>query len=274
LLGWVVANAVSSRFIAEVRREGHLWRQEHARGKPLAPLECVEPASTTGTSITFWPDPEIFTSGSDFSFTILRERLSDLAYLMPGICLRLRDERTSPALESTFCTRDGLAGMLEQRSRGLVAVHPTIVQGKATSRQGTLEIALAWFRSEKERWCTFANTEVTAQGGTHLSGLREGVTRAVRLVLRSRQGGGEGGSLPNGEDMRHGLFSAVAVQLEEPMFSGATRDRLHNPEVQAPVAALTRRTVETFLRDHPDEAEAIFAHILDPCSVDPKTGMP
>jgi DNA gyrase subunit B len=270
----VVANALSHRLVVEVRRDGHLWRQEYARGKPVCPLECVEPASTTGTSITFWPDPDLFTSGCDFSYLHLGERLSDLAYLMPQICFRLRDERTSPALEETFCTQDGLAGMLKQRSRGLVPVHPTIVHGKTTVRQGRLEFALAWFRSDIERWHTCANTYVTPQGGAHLTALREGVTRTVRAVLRPRQGAGGGGSLPDGEDIRRGLFSAVSVQIEEPMFSGSTRDRLNNPEVRAPVTALTRRALEAFLRDHPDEAEAIVAHILDPQPVDLKTGMP
>ena len=254
-------NALSRRLVVEVQRDGFLWRQVYERGQPSTALESVRPVTTTGTTITFWPDPDIFRDDRAFSYPEIRDRLRDLAWLTPEVRFTIRDDRVSPALEETFYSEDGLAGMLAYSSNGEKAVHPTIVHGQASIAKCDIQIALAWFNRGGESRA-FTNNYHTSHGGTHLDGLRTGITRAITTIRQNRPVAPTGKAVLKGEDIRDGLFSFVAVNLPEPQFNSAMRVRLNNLEVEGQVAALTRQTLEAFFRDHPDEAEAILAHIL------------
>jgi DNA gyrase subunit B len=268
------ANALSRRCVVEVRRDGWLWRQEYERGRPLAPLVAVRPAAATGTSISFWPDPDIFEQECAFSYPLIRDRLHELACLNPGLFLDIRDERSDPPLEESFCSPDGLVDLLRHRTLGLVAVHPTVAFGEAKTKEGEFGVAFAWFRRQEEGFFAFANGILTPQGGSHLTGFRHGMTRTGRRLLPKNPRWSRRRGAPNGEVIRLGLFAVVAVRLEDPMFSGALRGTLNNVQVEWPMRSLTSEVFDSFFRDHPDEADAIVEHLRDSLLVDPKTGMP
>jgi DNA gyrase subunit B len=269
-VGCQTVNALSRRLVVEVQRDGHLWRQEYQRGNPLATLARVRPTTATGTSITFWPDEAIFKETRAFSYLTFRERFRDLAWLLPELSFKLRDERVEPVLEEMFCTRDGVAGMLREKTRGLTLIHPTVVHGRSNGPV-QIEIAFGWYSCAEEGGWTFANTRPTTLRGRHLGSFRQAVLSSIRGFIR-QQPSKFGWGIPKGEAVRRGLYSVIAVLLDDPQFGGSLRDHLNNPEVIQPVGRLTRQALARFFSEHPDEAAAILAHIRDPQLVDRKTG--
>jgi DNA gyrase subunit B len=266
----IMLAALSCRLVVEVQAEGGLWRQEFSRGVPVTPLSLVRPDGGTGTTLTFWPDPEIFKSDRSFSFTALRERLREVACLCSECSVSIHDHRIAPALESRFEPGFDLRSLLEVHSRGTQPVHPSIISGEAALPRGQVRVAFRWIESDEERFVGFANHARTDQG-THQAGLCAGVARVWNRRLRSAVLP-DGSSVEPGEVSRAGLVAVVAVQLQEPYWNNAMKVRLNNVDIETPIARLTREALEAFLHDHPDEAEAILAHLRDPRPADPKSG--
>jgi DNA gyrase subunit B len=266
----IFLNALSSCLIVEVQVDGQSWRQEFSRGVPTASLMPVGPARGTGTSLTFWPDADIFKDDRSFSFTTLRERFREVACLCPGLSLRLRDQHLDPALEFHSEPGQDLRDLLELHSRGRLLVHPTIIHGKASVPEGEIEVAFRWVHSTTQRVIGLVNHTRTDEG-PHCAGLCRGLGRVWRLLWGSFVGP-DGTRIEATQAGGAGLLAVVAVHLQEPQWRGSTRQILNNPEIEAPVAGLAGDCLGDFYDAHADEAEAIAEHLADPRPADPKSG--
>jgi DNA gyrase subunit B len=266
------ANAVSRRLVIERQRGGQLWREEHAAGAVVVPPTPVGAASGTGTAITFWPDPQVFHDLGPIDSAQVNDLLHALACLHPTGTFVLRDRRGQTAIEERFEAPEGLGHLIRLlESPFSPPVHPTIVRGSLRTDAGEATVAMRWCRDVEDFVILFANDRRMPYGGTPVVGLRTGVPHAIRRFARTLPAGTV---VPTGRAYRSGLVAYVAVRVEEPMFIGATHGQLGNREAVPLVAAAARQALESFLRDHPDEAQAILRHLLDPRRADPKTGMP
>jgi DNA gyrase subunit B len=261
-LGLVCVNSLSRSLLVEVRRDGLLWRQEYERGQPVGPLQPLGRADRTGTSITFFPDTEIFDHGTTFRYVRIRERLREIACLRPGLSVTLQDHRSTPALNWSSSPNSGLLDLLEIQARGTMPIHSGIIHGQLATEEGKAEVAFRWVQSDQCRIVGFVNAG-RVDAGTHITGLRRGVLQGWRKHPIE----------VSGEVIRSGLLGVVSVWLDEPMYEGSTKYRLNNLHIDSLVARLTRQCLDTFLRDHPDEADAIRAHIREPYPADAKTGV-
>jgi DNA gyrase subunit B len=256
-----VANALSEWLQIEVRRDGYLWRQEYRRGRPCEPLKSVAPSVTTGTAVTFFPDPEIFSADRQFQLPALEERLRQLAFLNPGMAFHLNDERQVPASRETYQAPNGLADAVRFLNGARAPVHPNVLLFHAPIEGGEVEVAMQW-TSDEEVIQSFANDQPTPLGGTHVAGLNEGVREAVLDHWRESKELADVRPAPNGEDCRAGLTAVVSVRAQEPQFVTATRERLGNSELLAPVRRAARCYLGRFLATHPADAEAICLRVL------------
>ena len=223
-------------------------------------------------AVTFWPDPQVIHDPGPIDSAHASHLLQTLACLHPTGTFFLRDRRGQPLTEGRFEAPEGLARLIRLlESPFSPPVHPTIVRGSLRTAAGEATVALRWCRDIEDSVTLFANDRLMPHGGTPVVGLRTGVPHAIRRFARALPAGTV---VPTGRAYRSGLVACVAVRVEEPMFVGATHGQLGNREAAPLVAAAARQALEPFLRDHPDEAEAIFRHLRRPRRADPKTGMP
>ena len=264
ILGLCVTNALSSRLTAEVRREGTRWVQRYTRGVPVAPPTALEPAADGGTTITFWPDPDIFET-VECSFAVLAERFRELAFLNQGLGISLTDARhpgepRSVRFQSPGGARDFVAFL--DASVG-TPVHPDVI-GFAWEDQrmeGTAEVALRWCASREERIRGFANSRPTPYDGTHVEGFRDGVAAAVNAYAREHRLLTAAGPDLSADRIGEGLTAVVSVKLDFPEFVGAPRGTLGSAPVRGCVAEAVREHLGTWLEAHPEQAAAIIARI-------------
>jgi DNA gyrase subunit B len=261
-IGLCTVNALSERFCVETRRDGKLWRQGCSRGELLGPLQVVGNAETTGVTITFWPDPLLFTQERVIPPDWLEHRLRELAFLHSGLTLDLVNDRDVPARVVSFHAADGLADFVRYLNRDRAPAHPNVIHCRAAEDGMQAEAALQWTTDEEEHFRSYANAFFTAIGGTHLTGFRHAVGRCVGDYLRRRGLVPDIQAAPVGEGYRTGLTAVVAVSLQEPVFSGATRGTLHNPEVEGLVRHCVWTGLTEFIQNHPQDAGAIAARVL------------
>jgi DNA gyrase subunit B len=261
-LGLMVVNALSCRLVAEVARDGRVWRQEHRRGRVQTALATLQQTDRTGTSITFWPDPEIFASRPTFEFDRIAYRLSELAGLHRGLALVLADRRIAPAHVEEFCHPNGLAGLLRHFYGESKPVHPTPFTVRVQRGWEVVEVAAQWTRDDHTDIRSYCNGLHTWLGGEHQTGFRRAVASALGGHLRRYQRRLPGQDGIRAADREQGLLALVSVQLLEPVFLRATRTHLGNPEANALVYSVVRPALSAFLEEHPDEADAICRHIL------------
>jgi len=259
-VGVSVVNALSEWLVAEVRRDGLLYRIEFARGETTSPLRVVGRARRTGTKITFKPDPLVFEE-TEFSFDVLSGRLRELAFLNAGLRIAITDERSDRAHE--FHYRGGIAEFVRHLNRNRTPLHarPISIEG---SRDGVLiEVALQYNDSYQETVFSFANNINTHDGGTHLTGFRSALTRAVNQYANANgllKGARENLS---GDDVREGLTAVVSVKVPEPQFEGQTKNRLGNSEVKGLVDSLVHEKLLTFFDENPPVARRIVEKALE-----------
>ncbi|MFJ2593634.1 DNA gyrase subunit B [Streptomyces erythrochromogenes] len=260
-----VTNALSSRLTAEVRREGVRRVQEFARGVALSPPTDAGPATGSGTTLTFRPDAEIFDT-VEYGFAALAARLTELAFLNPGLDLVLTDERSPHGpqrarLRFLGGVREFVALLDAQAGEHLGA--DVIAFGQEDPRMaGSMEVALSWSGTHEQRVRGFVNSMATRNGGTHETGLRGGVAAAVDAYARAQ--GLLTAADPEVRADRVGadLTAVVSVKLDHPELIDCTRLRLGNPAVRACVAEAVREHLGAWLEEHPREAEAVVARIL------------
>ena len=269
-VGVSCVNALSVRLVAEVHREGKIWRMEFSRGIATTPLQEVGPCSDTGTIVTFLPDPEIFTQTTTYSSEVLASRLRELAYLNKGITITLTDMRDmqpgpdgNPEPHSeTFHCDEGLKGFVEflDATRKPIVEKPIYIE---TERNGVpVEIAMQYNDSYSVNEHSYVNNINTIEGGTHLQGFRLGLTRTLKAYA---EGSGMLAKLKfeiNSEDFREGLTAIISVKVAEPQFEGQTKTKLGNPEVTAAVSQAVSEALSAYLEENPKDAKAIVNKVI------------
>jgi DNA gyrase subunit B len=261
-VGVSVVNALSERLVVEVVRDGKLWHQEYKRGRPLAKLKAVKPAKRTGTTVTFWPDPKIFTEERDFRFDTLAQRLREMAFLNKGLEIRLVDERVEPVVEEAFRYTGGIVDFVKHLNSSREPVQKRVVYFETKGDNHELEIAMQWTNSFTESVFTFANNINTHEGGMHEEGFRRSLTRVITSYARAKGLLKEKDEALVGEDCREGLTAIVSVKLKSPQFEGQTKTKLGNTEIRSFVETSMNQKFGDFMEEQPGEARAICNKVV------------
>ncbi|MGH7424969.1 MAG: toprim domain-containing protein, partial [Candidatus Methylomirabilales bacterium] len=226
------------------------------RGKSLGRLKKGKGVKSTGTTITFWPDPEIFEE-IDFKRDILAERFQELAFLTRGVEITLLDQREKKGSEQVFKATGGLADFARHLNQGRDVVNNRVIYFEATKDGGEVEIAMQWNNSYAESLHSFANTINTHEGGTHEEGFRKALTNVLNRYARQKGLLKEKEENLAGEDCREGLTGIVSVKLTEPQFEGQTKTKLGNTEMRSFVETTANSSLMTWLEEHPTDAKRI-----------------
>jgi DNA gyrase subunit B len=258
-VGVSVVNALSEQLHVEVRRDGHQWSQDYSRGIPLAPLEKgrkLEPGESTGTTVTFLSDADIFES-LEFDFRTLEERLRETAFLTRGLKISIIDER-GEGHSAEFRYEGGIEDFVKYLNENKDLVHRKVVFFDSESDEGAAEVAMQWNSSYQESVHSFANNINTREGGTHMSGFRSALTRTLNKYARDHGLLREKEDNLSGEDAREGLTAVVSVKLRDPQFEGQTKSKLGNPGMAGFVEAIVNTGLAEFLEENPSEARAVI----------------
>jgi DNA gyrase subunit B len=260
-VGISVVNALSEKLDLEIWRDGAVWTQSYARGKPTTKFKKGRAVKSTGTTITFWPDPEIFEE-VDFDFEILSERLRETAFLTRGLKVELIDER-GEGRKIEFLYKGGIADFVKHLNESKDPLHRKIIFFEGETKDGQVEVALQWNSSYQESTFSFANNINTHEGGTHLSGFRSALTRTLNAIAKNRGLLKEKDENLSGEDVREGLTAVVSVKLSDPQFEGQTKGKLGNPPIEGLVKEVVNRQLGDFLEEHPADARRILTKAID-----------
>ncbi len=218
-VGVSVVNALSERLVAEVRRDGHIWTQEFHLGKPVKKQpEKGRAVRKTGTTITFWPSPEIFTETVAFDYDTIASRLREMAFLNKGLEIVLVDERTDPVRREVFQYKGGLVDFVRYLNTNREPIHPHVIDLADASDDAELEVALQWTKTYTESILSFANNINTHEGGTHEEGFRKALTKAINEFARNKNLLKEKDANLTGEDIREGLTGVISVKVKQPQF--------------------------------------------------------
>ncbi|MFN2627414.1 MAG: DNA topoisomerase (ATP-hydrolyzing) subunit B [Gaiellaceae bacterium] len=255
-VGVSVVNALSEYLIAEVRRDGKLYRQEFARGVPKGDMETVGESTTTGTTITFMPDAEIFEE-IDWSTETLSQRLRETAFLTRGLMITLTDERAGGE-RFEFHYEGGIRDFVAHINEAKDPVHKHIVYFEGANDEGQLEVAMQWNTKYVESVFAFANNINTHEGGSHLSGFNAALTRTLNKYARDKALLKEKEDNLEGEDVREGLAAVISVKLQNPQFEGQTKTKLGNPWVRGFVEQSVNARLAEFLEENPTDAKQII----------------
>ncbi len=257
-VGASVVNALSSWLKVGVRRDGKLYEQEYRKGIPQYDVREVGKASGTGTTITFFPDEEIF-GKARYDFDVLSERLREMAYLNKGLSICLRED--SEDRERSFYFEGGITGFIRHLNRNRTVRHRQPVYISKPVNSTVVEIALQYNEGFTESTFSFANCVNTVDGGTHLTGFRSALTRVLNDYAHKNKYLKEGDLSLIGDDVREGLTAIISVKLAEPQFEGQTKGKLGNLEIKSLVESVVGEGLSLYLEEHPDEAK----RILDKC---------
>lgn len=251
-VGITAVNALSEWLEAEVRREGHVWTIEFARGQLADEMKKLGTTEETGTKITFQPDPTIFPD-TKISYDILHKRLQELAFLTPGVKIRLSDERTGQSDE--FHYEDGIVEFVRHLNRTETAIYPDVISIKATQDDVEVRISLQHNDGYSENVRAFANNIYNVEGGTHLSGFRSAVTRSINAYGKKANIFKD--YTPGGDDFREGLTAVVTVRIPDPQFEGQTKTKLGNSEVEGIVTSVVNEALTKYFEENPAVAKTI-----------------
>ena len=257
-VGISIVNALSEWLIAEVHRDGKVHRQEFARGEPQGELEVTGKAEkgTTGTTISFLPDAEIFEE-TEFSAATVSQRLRETAFLTAGLRIVLRDERAGGKTEE-FHYEGGIRDFVAHVNETKDAVHKHVIYFEGESDDGQVEVAMQWNSSYVESVFSFANNINTTEGGTHLSGFRAALTSTLNRYARDQGLLKEKEDSLEGEDVREGLAAVISVKLRNPQFEGQTKTKLGNPPVESLVKTTVNQKLARFLEENPSDARRVI----------------
>ncbi len=256
-VGVSVVNALSEFLVVEVKRDGKIWRQRFERGEKKSELEVVGEADGTGTRITFMPDPEIFEK-TNFSFELLAQRLKELAFLNPGLRIKIRDERKNK--ERTFYYEGGIVEFVKHLDREREPLHPPIyIKGERDTTR--VEVALQYNNSYFENILTFANNIHTIEGGTHLIGFKSALTKTINEYAKKYNLIKEKDLTITGDDTREGLTAVISVKVKRPQFEGQTKTKLGNSEVKGIVESIVADGLMRFLEENKEHAQKIIEKV-------------
>ena len=264
-VGVSCVNALSDHMTAEVYRDGKVYRQEYSRGLPLYPVKEVGTTDKRGTSITFHPDPQIFTV-TEYDHATLENRLRELAYLNKGIELNLEDKRPqgddTPVPAQRFFSEDGLKDFIKYLDENRESLMPEAICIEGNRNGIPIEVAMQYNSSYSENLHSYVNNINTHEGGTHLAGFRSGLTRTLKAYAD------KSGLLTKAkveiasDDFREGLTAVISVKVSEPQFEGQTKTKLGNTEVRGAVDSAVSEMLENYLEEHPNEARTIVEKVI------------
>ncbi len=260
-VGMSCVNALSDDFVAEVRRDGKIYRQSYSIGAPTSKMEVVGESKTTGTKITFHPDATIF-SVTKYEYDILAGRLRELAFLNKGIRMSLTDLREEPARTEAFYSEGGLKEFVQYLDASREKLTEDVIY-LDTERDGVpVEVAMQYNTGFTENVHSYVNNINTIEGGTHMTGFRRALTRTLKKYAD------ESGMLSklkfeiSGDDFREGLTAVVSVKVQEPQFEGQTKTKLGNSEVATAVDGALATALGHYLEENPKDARAIVQKVI------------
>ena len=263
-VGASVVNALSTWLRVQVRRDGYLYAQDFQRGEAIGSLEKIEEAQGSGTVATFLPDEEIF-GHLEYNFDDLSQRFKEMAYLNKGLRIRLvslwHREQGYSQWQTEYHFDGGIASFVGQLNHGKEVLQPAPMYVLKTVESTMVEVALQYNAGFSELSYSFANCINTADGGTHLTGFRTALTRALNDYARKQKFLKDDQANFAGEDVREGLSAVLSVKLVDPQFEGQTKSKLGNPEVKGYVDSVVAEALTFYLEEHPQEAR----RIIDKC---------
>jgi DNA gyrase subunit B len=258
-VGVSVVNALSERLVVEIRRDGHVYSQEYARGIPQSDLvegAKLSSGEPTGTRVTFLPDADVFET-LDLDFYTLEERLRETAFLTRGLKISIVDERAE-GHSAEFQYEGGIEDFVSYLNENKDTVHRKVIFFAGESEEGAAEVAMQWNASYQESIHSFANNISTREGGSHMSGFRSALTRTLNKYARDHGLLREKEDNLSGEDVREGLTAVISVKLRDPQFEGQTKTKLGNPGMAGFVESIVNTGLGEFLEENPSEARAVI----------------
>ncbi len=266
-VGVSVVNALSSRLVLEVDRDGSTWRQEYAAvkqgrtvrsGVPQGKLKKVAQSKRgfTGTSVTFWPDPDVFEE-TEFRFATVAERLQIMAFLNRGLAIALHDERAGHKQSVLFQFDGGIVDFVRHLNQSKEPLFKDVGYFSDSGPEGDVEVAWQWNTGYHEGLHSFANGISTTEGGMHAEGFKRALTQAINRYAKGRNLVKGKDPTFQGDDVREGLTAIVSVRLRDPQFEGQTKAKLGNTEMRSLVERTTNEHFARWLEEHPNPAKAI-----------------
>ena len=263
-VGSSVVNALSKRLVVQVKRDGNIYEMEFARGKTVKKMTVVGKSQATGTTITFWPDDEIFET-TVYSFDTLHDRLQEMAFLNRDLKIVLTDERELTPRVEEFCYSGGIIDFVKFLNEGKEVAdglkRPIYLEGKNDAdnpaERGEVEVAIQWNTSYSENVMSFANNIYTPEGGMHLEGFRTALTRVVNDYARKQNILKEKDANLTGDDIREGLTAIVSVKLGDPQFEGQTKAKLGSSFMRPLVMKVVSDGLAEYLEEHPKQGRTI-----------------
>jgi DNA gyrase subunit B len=246
-VGVSCVNALSSWLEVEIKRDGGVHHQRYERGRPVSKLEVIGKSKRFGTKITFKPDPEIF-QVSEYSYSVLTERLRELAFLNKGARLTLKDERTNE--EQEFFFSGGIVSFVQHMNKRKNVLHDKVIYLSTSRDDVDVELAIQYSDAFQENILSFVNNIKTIEGGTHLSGLKSALTRTINSYIKNNNLSKNDKISLSGDDIREGLSAVISVRVLDPQFEGQTKTKLGNSEVQGIVEAAVNEGLGTFLEEN------------------------
>ncbi|MGD0457862.1 MAG: DNA topoisomerase (ATP-hydrolyzing) subunit B [Terriglobia bacterium] len=258
-VGVSVVNALAERLELEIWRDGYTWEQSYERGKPVQDLKRAGKSERRGTKITFLPDAKIL-DAIDFNYDTLAQRLRELSFLNKGLTIRLKDERTNKQAE--FHYHGGIAEFIKHLNKNKEVLHPTPIYAEADRDDVHMEFALQYNDGYAETVFSFANNINTVDGGTHLSGFRSALTRAINQYGQNQGLFKDVKENLQGEDVREGLVAVISVKLPQPQFEGQTKGKL-NSDIQSTVASFVYEKLMEAFEKNPTVGRKVCAKAID-----------
>ena len=259
-VGVTVVNALSEFLELEIHRDGRIWKQRYEKGKAVTELVGGENTKTSGTSITFRPDPTIF-EVSEFSYDTLAHRIRELAFLNSGLAMTLTDERSDK--NQRFFYEGGISAFVAEMNERVRPLHPDVIHVTGEKSDAVVEIAFQYNETYRENVLCYANNINNVEGGTHLAGFRGALTRTINKYAEDKV------MLKNlkvqlsGDDVREGLTAVVSVKLPDPKFEGQTKTKLGSTYVKGIVETLLNDRLSTFFEQNPQVAKRIVGKAID-----------
>ena len=258
-VGASVVNALSNWLEVKIYNEGKIYWQRYERGKVTQTLKVIGdcPADQTGTTVTFLPDDTIFEE-TVFDYDILKQRMRETAFLTKNVRITLKDERPEQEQEKTFHYEGGIREFVTYLNRGKTPLYPEVIYCEGTRDGVYVEVAMQHNDAYNEGCYSFVNNIITPEGGTHLTGFRNAITKTFNDYARTNKLLKDSEPNLSGDDIREGLTAIISIKIEEPQFEGQTKQKLGNSEARGAVESILTDQLTIFLEQHPQVAKMIL----------------